>query len=108
MKTIKFSGHSDDVLVVEGMSEAGDEYYLPTNGPIVLDLVHECSDGILPMKLTAGYITPGMWMIGLAPFDEDIPMPHWRTRWSFDGYTAVLEIDVPSDKFSITDVSRDH
>lgn len=37
------------------------------------------------------------WDIGISLQDEELSLPDWDMRISFEGYTTVLEIDVPDD-----------
>ncbi|MBQ9898537.1 MAG: hypothetical protein IJM44_03670 [Ruminococcus sp.] len=94
MKTLRFEGHSDDTF--------GE--YETTH-----DDVDNCGSGrpiqcVVEADSTALVVTgqynrhgTGTWDIGISLQDEELSLPDWDIRVSFEGYTTVLEIDVPDD-----------
>lgn len=102
MKTLKFLGHSDDIFQY-GFGEkatGGDEAYavddvhafLVTNGK---------GEGFYVCAIYAPKIIPcSCWVVGLAPLDENIPLPHWDIRYELGlhrRYTPVLIVSAPDD-----------
>lgn len=93
MKQFIFSGHSDDIFMVDGAES--DEFY-PHNNMVTLKLVNDY-DGMF----VHGMYDPsknGCWMVGISQLDEDVPIPmYWKMDWSSEGYTTVLTLTVPDD-----------
>ena len=102
MRTIKFQGHSDDVFEIHGT--------VPSRGE---PHQSDCYERFASVKIVYGEFgvwvhgryapadTAATWMIGIAPLDEDIPLPGWAMRWGTaeNGYSPILEIDIPDDAF---------
>lgn len=98
MITLKFCGFSDDTF--------GE--YSATNRD-----VDNCASGKpIQCKISSGkdalFVVGqydrnknGCWDIGISQIDEDMPLPAWPMRFSAEGYTTILEIDVPDD-YSLT------
>ena len=91
-RTIIFSGHSDDIVMVTGYSSEHpyrqEEFSI---GPFTL----KNTDG------TGVTITPiynGCWSFAIGLLDEDKILPQWinTARYLADGYVCELIIDVPS------------
>ena len=93
MKTLKFYGYSDDTF--------GE--HCVTN-----ETHDDCAEGTaMTFQVTAdgksAYVTgqysrhgSGCWNVSVEPADED-NLPDWQMRIYFEGYTTVLEMDVPDD-----------
>jgi hypothetical protein len=99
MRTLKFYGASDDLFEIEGTAGAEpDEIGCFDSIPAVKITGEDCG-----MIVVAAYAAldampggmPGCWAIGICPLDEDVPLPGWDMRWRTEGYSAVLEVDVP-------------
>jgi len=89
MQTAKFYGASDDLIEVEGI-KGGNEFNVIADGP------HMASFN-LGGKMRVHAIYDGCWSFAPAMVDESIPLPDWPIRVKQEGYTTVLEIDVPDD-----------
>lgn len=97
---IRIYGASDDLVEVEGatreeFSAYGDDRWLGV-------LASPSGEQLL---LTAEYTGRGTWAIGVAPVDEDIPMPSWPIsvgQAMENRYSAMLTITVP-DGVTLTD-----
>ena len=91
MRTLKFSGHSDDVFQYYDSDGGGDEAY---GSPAVFKLTHKDYS-----VLVVGYYNPrdacGCWSVGLCQTDEDLPIPPWSPRFDAEGYSTVLYLNVP-------------
>ena len=94
MKTLRFMGHSDDTFgeygtTMDDIDNAG------SGDPIQCDVE---ADGTA-LIVTGQYDRngTGTWDIGISLQDEDLSYPDWDMRISFEGYTTILEIDVPDD-----------
>lgn len=106
MRTLKFWGESDDLFEIVGTRRGEpDEIgcFNQRNGPPSVLLASESDGGRL--IVIASY-APGQgrdkvacWAIGIAPADEDVPLPAWPMRWALGGrgYSTELQIDVPDD-----------
>ena len=53
------------------------------------------------MAVTGVYGQECMWSVGIAPIEDDEPLPPWPMEWTFEKYSAKLTIDLP-DGFEIT------
>lgn len=91
MKTIAFSGNSDDLVHVEG-------------GPKKYDEVNSSDQVVFvvggKVRVVVYYGDNGTWGVGLSQWDEDIEFPDWPTRFvqqSDTPYSVRLELDVPDD-----------
>lgn len=84
MTELTFYGASDDIFVA-----GNDEFYAPYNVIVV-------SEGG-QLVVSADYLSNGVWAIGIAPVDEDIPIPAWPARFDLAerGYSARLTLTVP-------------
>lgn len=94
MKTLKFMGHSDDTFGEYGTTM--DDIDNAGSGEPIQCVIE--ADGTA-LIVTGQYdrIGTGTWDIGISLQDEDLSYPDWDMRISFEGYTTVLEIDVPDD-----------
>lgn len=92
-KKLKFYGASDDLFEIEGTSLGEpDEIGCYSRTPIV----KVCND-LAGLQVIAHYV--GVWSIGIAPLDEDIPLPGWPMEWRLSGlgYSTELTLEVPDD-----------
>ena len=91
-RTLKFYGCSDDLFEIKGTVPGDGE---PDEVPVGLD--------DLAMIVIAQYSLgdSGCWSIGVAPVDEDYPMPEWpvRLQENDNGYSAELIVEAPSGGF---------
>jgi hypothetical protein len=91
-KTIKFLGHSDDVIHVETIYPDGkksiEEYGFKDS--------EDLAKFNIGNKMTIYAMYDGTWMFGVGQWDEDIPLPDWPVRFTgSSGYTVHFEVDVP-------------
>ena len=98
MKTLKFMGYSDDTFGEYGTTNQ-DVDNCASGKPIQCMIE---ADGI-EIYVTGQYnrIGTGTWDIGVSLLNDENTLPDWKMRMSFEGYTTVLEIDVP-DNFKLT------
>lgn len=98
MKTLKFMGHSDDTFGEYGTTM--DDVDNAGSGTPIQCVIE--ADGTA-LIVTGQYDRngTGTWDIGISLQDEALSLPDWDMRISFEGYTTVLEIDVPDD-FELT------
>ena len=105
-RTLKLYGASDDLFEIEGTRRGEpDEIgcFDQMEGPPAV-LLQSTSEGgrlvvIASYAPGQGKKAPATWAIGLAPADENVPLPSWPMRWALGGrgYTTELQIDVPDD-----------
>ncbi len=48
-------------------------------------------------KMRIHAIYDGCWSFAVGQVDEDIALPDWPIRIRSEGYSAIVEIDVPDD-----------
>ena len=97
MKTLMFEGHSDDTF---GELTTGEDHDNCANNAPIIFKVLSLSAGAGVLVIGHYHLAPdGVWTIGLAPVQEDSPIPDWPTRFRLSdrGYSPALEIDVPDD-----------
>lgn len=104
MSTLRFYGTSNNLFLVDGASaESGcDEIGCCGGGhPATVCVI---ADGF-GLYVTAQYAIAGVacWMIGISQLNEDVPLPPWPMQWFAEGYSTVLEIEVP-DGFVIKEM----
>lgn len=104
MATIEFSGHSDDIfgwqwIEDNGAGYGGDEHDDSARGSVRTYHVDASGER---MAVTGVYGRGCMWSIGIAPIDDDEPLPNWPMTWSFVGYSARLRIELPDGGASIS------
>ncbi|MWN90985.1 hypothetical protein GQ597_09750 [Gilliamella sp. Pra-s65] len=86
-------GHSDDIFSVL------------VDGELVEEI--DCFDEKARYKVSSGenqlyvigeYVAPCVWMIGVAPVNEGIPIPNWNIQLiNWHNYSPALTIDCPDD-----------
>lgn len=101
MKTLTFYGASDDLFEVDSTVRADREEYSCYDTSCTVKVV----DGDFGLFVTGLYAPSGegTWMIGISQLNEDIPLPPWPMRWTADGYSVRLVLEV-SDSTTITRV----
>lgn len=93
-RTLKFWGASDDLFEIEG-SRGGEPSEVDER-----DVVRVCDKMGNGLQVVANYIDPGVWSIGVAPLNEDQPIPAWPMSWRLEEsrrYSAELTIEAPGD-----------
>lgn len=91
-KQLNFHGASDDIFTVEG-AICEEIYARHETATFHLKSI----DG--EMLVVAHYCKNGCWSVGIAPVDEEVPIPAWSTSFALDsgGYSAKLTIEAPAD-----------
>jgi hypothetical protein len=98
MRTLSFSGASDDNIYVVGGPKMYDQ--VTSNVPVSFVV-----GGVL--LVTVGYGENGTWGVGLAQWEEGQKVPNWPMRFtnaSENEYSIQFEVDVP-DEVSVVKVS---
>lgn len=90
---ILFEGHSDDTF--GAYWEGGDVDHDDCAEGSVRTLLVEA--GGQRMAVTGVYGLGCCWSVGIAPVDDDDPMPDWLMVWGFYRYSTRLVIEVPDD-----------
>ena len=98
MKTLIFKGYSDDTFGEYGETNT-DIDNCGSGAPIQCIILA----GDTQLAVTGQYdrIGTGTWDVGISLVDEELSLPDWDMRISFEGYTTVIEIDIPDD-FELT------
>ncbi len=97
-RTLKFYGASDDLFEIEGTSGEEPDEIGCIDAPCIVEIKTPGNEGLMIVGLYA----PGdsaCWMMGIAPLDEDIPIPPWPVSFQLQppGYSTLLTITVPDD-----------
>ncbi len=95
MKTLIFSGVSDNLLEIEG-----DEWAeFSANGRTAVKLVSDEGQMIITAIYAHKLVNAGVWNIGIAPVDEGVSIPPWNFECHLaeSGYSPVLTVDCPDD-----------
>lgn len=89
-EVITITGHSDDVVNIEGNGSGVDE----AGGDDVTVVVHGSNDnGAGAVRVRMRYGRHGAtWYAGIGPLDEDIPMLVTTIRSADNGYSPQVEI----------------
>lgn len=98
MKTLKFMGYGDDTFGEYGVT-MDDIDNCGSGDPI--QCVINAGDTSLIVTGQYSRMGTGTWDIGVSLYDEEFSLPDWDIRVSFEGYTTIVEIDVPDD-FELT------
>jgi hypothetical protein len=96
MKTLRFEGHSDDTFGEYGVYD--EDHDNCADGEPITFRVSAGIEGLYVIGQYAGKAWPGgVWMIGVAQLDEDVPLPTWSMRFETSGsqYSPVLVIEAP-------------
>lgn len=94
MNELRISGASDDLVEFDGaIREEFDSYDRAWSGTL------QAPDGA-GLTIGAFYTDSGVWVIGVAPLEEDAAFPGWPMRFEKPAqgeasYSSVLVIDVP-------------
>lgn len=91
MKTVKFYGSSDDLVEVEGTAPGCDEFNV---GGAEYANFH-----IAGLAIRVEYAGNGCWSILVGQIDEDTPVTAKNITLVADGYTMVLDMEVPDDAY---------
>ena len=94
MKTLKFNGYSDDIFGEYHISDVEVDN-CASGKPIQCKI--SSSEGELIVVGQYNRNKNGCWDVGISQVDEGVSIPCWPVRFSGEGYSAVLEIDVPDD-----------
>jgi len=96
MKKLQFYGSSDDCFCVEGGGH-DNEIDNCADGSTMAYTVKQGDAGLIVTAQYAPEALPGVWTIGVAPLDEDVPIPDWPMRFGLAerGYSSMLTIEVP-------------
>lgn len=96
-RDVTFYGLSHDLFECDD-GEDNNEIYHPHKGPAVFVIEAFGNIGVQVVGIcSTGAMEGAVWSIGLAPLDEDVPLPDWSMKWSADGCTAKLTITIPDD-----------
>lgn len=94
--TITFEGMSDDTFGWTGFGPGlGDDH--DDCGALSVrsfQISHKSLALIVTGVYGAGAPT---WSVGIAPVDDNEPLPPWPMKWRFEGYSTILEIECPED-----------
>lgn len=103
MKTLSMYGASDDLIEIEGI-EGADEYYPNVTGKDPYMAAFTVKSASQPLGLIIHVIYGGGWCFAVQPTEDSdgdwCEFPDWpiRRRWGGgNGYSELLEIDVPDD-----------
>lgn len=92
-------GASDDLLEFEGAIEG--EWCDPA-GPVWVELrgPDDTTSNPVGLVVVATFTDAGTWALGVAPLDDEVPIPPWPIRFtetpSMPRRSAVLAITVPA------------
>lgn len=84
MSRVRISGASDDLIEIEGSVPGCDEYN-----------AEHAYFQIAGLQLGVEYSGDGTWEIAVGMIDEDVPVTAADMRLSAEGYTMVLDMEVP-------------
>lgn len=97
MKTLVFQGYSDDTFgELECFGITVDNY--ANQKPIQCHVKSSEGELLVVGQYAKSHLT-GCWVIGISMIDENVPIPNWPIRFLpvKEGYSPILEIDVPDD-----------
>lgn len=110
MKTLKFSGASDDLFEIEGTGRGEpDEIGADQHDMAAVKVANDHGGLIVLAVYAPSVVGVGCWSIGISPIDEDVAIPAWPVRISAagNGYSTMLELDVPDDvRVSLIDTAQ--
>lgn len=96
MQTIRFRGHSDDIIYVECAGKENEYAARRHEGS-----PYAGTFSVEKVLVTAFYspLGTGCWGFGISPTAEGVPFPNWSVRFAPDGngYGSVLLIECPDD-----------
>lgn len=105
MPKFEFSGSSDDLVTTAVNGDwdefSGGEFTLTDGSGHGMAVYVEYCPGQGKRRLNG-------WMVGVAPLDEDVPIPDWPMKFSLDsnGYAALLTIEAP-DGIALKNLARE-
>ena len=88
MSALKIYGASDDLIEIEGTIPGCDEYN-----------AERAYFQVAGLQIGIEFAGPGTWEIAVGQIDEDTPVTATDMRLSVDGYTMVLDLDVPDGSY---------
>lgn len=102
MSRITIYGASDDLVEVTGHID--DEFGVGSNGVWEGELIAPSGEGL---RVSIVYTSAGTWSAGIAPLDEDVPLPLWPVGLEVaeTGYSTAIGITVPEGT-TLTEVEK--
>ena len=98
MRILKFYGVSDDLFEIEGTPGRGKSEEPDEREPGTVEIKDSKGSGL---RVYCQYAVTGngCWMVGIAPMDEDVPIPDWSMKFTLGGrgYSAMLTLEAPDD-----------
>lgn len=92
MRKLIFYGASDDLCEIEGTRSGEPDEFGPGPNDIGVVTVRQQDAGL---RVVFAFVSPGVWSIGIAQLDEDMPLPGWPMSWSYEAYSAKLILEAP-------------
>ena len=92
--TVRFSGYSDDTFGFSTSDRRVEDHDDCAKETVRTVLIQHATGAL---AVTGVYGHSCLWSVGIAPIDDDDPLPEWPMTWRFEGYTTVLELVVPAD-----------
>lgn len=100
MKTIKFSGHSDDIVHVTFADGETDERYGEGDGDVFAKFV-------VGGRIIVTALYSGVWAFAVGQVEDGIDFPEWPIRIVQEHtYSVRLEIDVPDECATVLQVKH--
>ena len=91
MRKVSFRGHSDDIVEIHGtIGDEPDEIGCFESTPIYIKVEDENGWGFYVVA-----VYNGCWGFGIMQLDEDEPLTFYDVSFSCDGYTVVMDIEIP-------------
>lgn len=94
-RDVTFYGSSDDNFECDGGKDA-DEIGSGC-ATFVIEAYGQQGLQVTGLYASEGHIENAVWSVGIAPLDDDVPLPDWPMKFSADGYTTRLTITIPDD-----------
>ena len=94
MSIVKIYGHSDDTLEIEG--DFVGEQDFGCYDKFISIKVEDSKSPRRGVVVTAKYAyenRSAVWMIGVEPLDEDVPMPYMKYEMAPSGYSPMLVLE---------------
>lgn len=102
MRILKFYGSSDDLFECEGTRprEGEPDEIGKFRQPAIVEIRTPDGEGLHVIGQYAVGET-ACWMIGIAPLEEDTPIPVWNISFGLhkSGYSPELTVEVPDSAF---------
>jgi hypothetical protein len=99
-RTLTFYGASDDLFECDDSAGRDTEEIGAYNTVPAYEVKTPDGAGLQVIGVYAsGDMKNAVWASGIAPLDEDVPIPAWPVRFALGrrGYSAALIIEVPDD-----------